>query len=343
MIATLAAGAGVALSASGITSWPDELRGMRPATRAESFSRYIAQELAAPELCQKISWAAREPGGFFIAPSYTRSECYAFIAGRTKSVSPCWHVRRLGAFRPLDEQMSMWACLRYARTGMNAGIAVSSTDLTDSFARMRYNPDSLYLEGVTRPIVLMRDEYLRLGTVPDIVDRVSRLLDASTGVMHRASTDPLDAAYLADVAALVSRDPGRCERIPGDLPLATQHASFHDWCLFTLATNTKDQALCSRLPATPLGPGQSLQSLCQFQTHARYPTNVQYGPEVPDDARARRLIVMLGYSVTRASDLPVERLAAAEGLFLDALEAGNDSVHAAARRRFIARVEQLPD
>jgi hypothetical protein len=316
---------------------------MRPASRAETFSRYIAQELDAPELCKKISWAAREPGGFFIAPSYTRSQCYAFIAGRTKNVSLCWHVRRLGAFRPLDEQMSMWACLRDARGGMNAGIAVSSMDLVDFFARMRYNPDSLHLEGVTPPIVLMRDEYLRLETVPDIVDRVSHLLDSSTSVMRRASTDRLDAAYLADVAALVSRDPGWCERIPSDLPLAMQRASFHDWCLFTLATNTKDSTLCRRLPATSTGPGQSLQLLCQFQTHPRHPTNVQYGPEVPDDVRARRLIVMLGYSVIRASDLPVERLAAAEGLFLQALEAGNDSVHAAARRRFITRVEQLPN
>lgn len=342
VVAPLAVGAGVALWASGITSWLDELRGMRPATRAESFSRYVAQELAAPELCQKISWAAEEPGGFFIATSYVRSQCYAFIAGRTRNVSLCWRVRRLGVLRPLDEQMSKWACLRDALRGMNAGIAVSSTDLTDFFARMRYDPDSLHLEGVTPPIVAVRDEYLRLEAAPDIVDRVSHLLGSSS-VMPRASTDRLDTAYLADVAALVSRDPDWCERIPRDLPLATQRAGFHDWCLFTLATNTKDETLCSRLPATPPGPGQSLQSLCQFQARPRHPTNVQYGPEVPDDARARRLIVMLGYSITRASDLPVERLAAAEGVFLEALEAGKDSVHAAARRRFIARVEQLPD
>jgi hypothetical protein len=162
VIALLFAAAGVAAWASGVRSRPDELRGMRPATRGEEFYRYIAQELAAPELCRKISWAARVPGGFFTAPSYVRSECYAFIAGRTKSASPCWGVRRLGAFRPLDKQTSMWTCLREARQGKNAGMAVSSADLTDFFARMQYNPDSLHLEGVTPPNVVIRDEYLRL-------------------------------------------------------------------------------------------------------------------------------------------------------------------------------------
>ena len=92
---------------SGISSWPDQLRGMRPVNQQDEIYRYVAQELAEPGLCELIPWAAESPGGFFIAASYERSECYAFIAGKTKNPWPCWKVRRLGVFRLLSHQTSM--------------------------------------------------------------------------------------------------------------------------------------------------------------------------------------------------------------------------------------------
>ena len=73
-----------AASLSGITSWPDQLRGMRPVNEQDELFRYVAQELAEPSICGKISWSAKIDGGFFMAPSYERSECYATIAGRTR-------------------------------------------------------------------------------------------------------------------------------------------------------------------------------------------------------------------------------------------------------------------
>jgi len=81
----LALGAFVALS--GVRSWSDQWRGMRSDNRNEEFYRYIAQELAEPALCKRISWSAMVVGGFFIAPSYTRSACYDFIAGRGRPMS----------------------------------------------------------------------------------------------------------------------------------------------------------------------------------------------------------------------------------------------------------------
>ena len=83
---------------SGIQSWPDQLHGMRLVNQQDELYRYVAQELAEPALCDEIPWSAESPGGFFIAPSYERSNCYAFIAGRTKNLGLCWKVKRLGGF-----------------------------------------------------------------------------------------------------------------------------------------------------------------------------------------------------------------------------------------------------
>lgn len=81
---------------SGIRSWPDQGRGMRAGNKADEFYRYVAQQLNEAVLCDKIPWSVESLGGFFREPSYERSECYDFIAGRTKNPWLCWKVKRLG-------------------------------------------------------------------------------------------------------------------------------------------------------------------------------------------------------------------------------------------------------
>lgn len=74
---------------SGISSWPDQVRGMRPVNQEDELYRYVAQALAEAGLGELIPWSAGPPGGFFLAPSYERSNCYAFIAGRTRDSALC--------------------------------------------------------------------------------------------------------------------------------------------------------------------------------------------------------------------------------------------------------------
>jgi hypothetical protein len=142
---------------SGIQSWPDQIRGMRAGNENESFYSYVAQQLAEPAICDKVSWSAMLPGGFFLSPSYERSQCYDFIAGRTRNPWLCWSVRRLGAFSFLSEQTSTWTCLKHALQGWNAGTAISSVELVEFFGEMGYDPDTLHLEGITRPVVSIED------------------------------------------------------------------------------------------------------------------------------------------------------------------------------------------
>lgn len=320
---------------SGITSWPDQLRGMRRVNQQDELYRYVAQELAEPSLCDEIPWSAESPGGFFIAPSYERSNCYAFIASRTKNLGLCWKVRRLGAFRLLSEQTSMWSCLAAARHGMNAGVGVAPEKLVDFFTRLGYDPDTLHLEGITPPVVSLTDLYRQLPSRPDIVMRIEEAIGASG--------DSTNAAYLADIAALVTKKADWCSRIPEDLPLAHQKAGFHDWCLFTLASNTRNVELCSLIPiqAHERDPRLSLKATCAFQARSPYPSG-RYGPEVPDtDDRTRALITMLHYEIPRAKDLPTGTIYAAYERFLQELNRGADPQHTAARQRFIARVRAL--
>jgi hypothetical protein len=55
------------------------------------------------------------------------------------------------------------------------------------------------------------------------------------------------------------------------------------------------------------------------------------------------LITRLNYEIPHAKDLPVERIYAAYDRFLGELKNGTDPRHAAARLRFINRVQRLPD
>ena len=320
---------------SGITSWPDQLRGMRRVNQQDELYRYVAQELAEPGLCNEIPWSAESPGGFFIAASYERSNCYAFIAGRTKNPWLCWKVKRLGAFQLLSQQTSMWSCFADARRGMNAGIAVSPENLVGFFTRLGYDPDTLHLEGITPPVVSIKDFYRQLPSQPDILKRIEKAIGASG--------DSVDAAYLAEIAALVSEKPEWCARIPEDLPLAGQKAGFRDWCLLALATNTRNPELCRLIPirAHEKDPRLSLKATCAFQAGSPHPGG-RYGPEVPDtDDRTRALITLLHYEIPRAKDLPLENIRAAYARFLDELNRGSDPRQAAARQRFIARVRAL--
>ena len=92
---------------AGIRSLPDEMGGSRRPNNNDQFFRYIAQELAEPALCRKIPWAVESPGGWFISPSYERSECYQTIASNTKNPWLCMRVKRFGAVSFLSEQTSM--------------------------------------------------------------------------------------------------------------------------------------------------------------------------------------------------------------------------------------------
>lgn len=333
----------VLLSASGITSWPDELRGMRPASEQDEFFRYIAQELAEPSLCAKIPWASRLPGGFFIAPSYERSACYDFIAGRTRNPWPCLKVRRLGGVSLLGEQTSMWSCLRDAWRGMNAGIGVSPATLAAYFSKMGYDADTLHLEGITPPVINLREVYRQFANQPDLVPRIVEAT-APSRAPNLASSDPASFAYLTDMAALVSKDAKWCARIPAEMELATQKARFRDWCFFTLASNTRDISLCRRIPIRPdqTDPRLSLQSNCDRQVNTSYSVG-RYGPEVPaDDDRIRTVMSLLQYAIPRGGDMPAEAIYAAYMRFLEELNRNTDARHAEARRRFISRVRQLP-
>jgi hypothetical protein len=329
----------VAIWASGIMSWPDELKGLRPATQQDELYRYLAQELAEPSLCEKIPWDATVPGGFFTAPSYERSECYAFIAGRTRNPWPCLKVRRLRALSLLSIQTSSWSCLRDAREGRDRGIAVSSESLVAFLVKLGYAPDTLDREGITPPVVNLREVYMQLPSRPDVVSRIRGAIGISTAASGFEGVDETSASYLAEMAALVTKNSDWCRRIPEEVHLASEKTRFRDWCFFTLANNTKNDDLCHYIPIPQNGsdPRLSLEANCYRQADSPYPTGT-YSPEVPDDERIRSLMGVLHYPLPTAKDLPAERIYAAYGRFLAELNRQNDARHVAARQRFLKTV-----
>jgi hypothetical protein len=343
---------------AGVTTWIDQWRGMREGNEYEAFFGYMARQLKEPSICDKISWAARISGGFFISPSYERSECYQTVAANTRNAWPCWKVRRLGAQSLLYDQVSMWSCLHNAAKGSYGGTAISGESLVRFFRMMGYDPDELHADGVTRPIVDVRDIYRQLPQEPDLLARIEASLQA-LGRKNAGAHEAEDAAYLAQMAALVSKDGEWCQRIPDDLSLAG-HQHFRDWCMYMLATNIRDGDLCKRIPIRPdpiaragePPPAYSRETTVQMSLHGQcawhvtssIPDNTRYGPELPaDDEQTRRLIGILGYPIPRASTLPAQRLEDAYYLFLTVLTGADAPRYALARQRLIERVKALPD
>lgn len=354
---------------AGFRSWPDELAGMRPPNKNDEFFRYIAQQLAEPALCRKIPTTVASPGGWFASPSYERSECYETLAGNTRNPWLCLRVRRLGAVSFINDQTSMWSCLKRASQGFPSGMGISQADLAGFFTRMGYDPDTLQLEGITPPIVSVKDLYRGLtnryglairsqsaggpqmviepGSV-DQADLVKRI-DSAIGPPGKQTGERRDvenAAYLADMAAIVSKDSKWCTQIPANLPLTSERAGFRNWCLYTLAVEARDAQLCRQIAPAADGSDSrfSLQANCERQVNSTLPATTHYQPEVPpDDERTRVLLTQLHVGIPRAGELPPERREEAYALFLDQLSHRTDSAHAAARQRFLERVENLSE
>jgi hypothetical protein len=336
------------VSISGIRSWPDQRKGMRPGNRSEEFYRYMAQELAEPRLCDKISWSALLPGGFFAKESYVRSACYDFIAGRTRNPWLCWNVKRYGPYSLIDDQESVWTCLGHAIRGWDSGTALSTGSLVHFLAEMGYDPDTLHLEGITTPVVSVKEVYMQLRMRPDIMTQIQKATATSDKVSNQTAADIEDAAYLDQFAAFLSKDSRWCFRIPPDSYISGQPRRFRDWCLYTLAADTRNIELCRLIPLPLDGTGArtSLQTECAFQVNSPYWRNPGYIQDVPvDSEQTRRLIAKLNYQIPRAKDLPADQIEYAYGRFLDELENPHpaDAAHAAARKRLIDHIMQLPN
>ena len=77
------------------------------------------------------------------------------------------------------------------------------------FTRLGYDADILHLEGITPPLVSVQDFFRQLRVNP-----ISSCIEKSIGAPRRpksfAHDDATNAAYLADIAALVTETPGWC-------------------------------------------------------------------------------------------------------------------------------------
>src|SRR5260370_29415852 len=217
---------------------------MRAANKTEEFYRYVGQELAEPSLCRKIPWSVVSPGGFFISPAYDRSECYDFIDGRTKNPWLCWKVKRLGAFSLLSTQTSMWSCLDHAVHGWNAGIGIAQADLVQFFAKIGYDPNTIHLEGITPPVVRLKDSYRQLLTESHLTNRIDKASIPFVKASNLSANDIINYSYLFDAAALLNKNTRWGLRIPEGVPVASEPWKFRDWCVFTLAANSKNAELC---------------------------------------------------------------------------------------------------
>ncbi len=353
----------------GARSWPDRIVGLHLPDQYEEFMRYAAQETNAASLCEKIPWSVYLPAGWDAAASYQRSDCYETIAGDTKDPWLCLYVKRLGSPAIFRAQTSMWSCLGRARRNEHSGMAVRDGTLLHYFAQMGYRPDTVQDEGVIGPLIRVKDLYRGLsdryglqigrnasgnatvvvsGTLSKdaLMERIEHVIGARDGTLPAAGVSREDAAYLADLAAMTRLDARWCERIPAELPLAGEPEGFRSVCLYQVAVETKDEALCDRIPV-PTGmrvPQASRQATCRFEIESKAPRTTHYAAAVPQsEDDVARLLQLLKVEIPTAQSLPESEIARNYWQFLFDLGYARTAQEAAARQRFIARAESLKD
>jgi hypothetical protein len=353
----------VALAALAYSPAPDFAKMHRPNPH-ETFYQYVAFEFDAPALCDKLSPSALIPGGFFIAPSYARSDCYDTIARRYDRPALCWRARRLGSFAPLEEQTSIatcfWDVFQRAPDRSISTYMPGRNDVVTIFAEMGYRPEELYREGVTPPLLNLPDAYRRLAAQPDLVQRIDRITSASLPPASPAPPAPLtdvgpspasptestpltstERMYLFELAAHVSGDVSWCTRIPADLrspgtPRNTRGPSLfeRDRCILEIATNTRTPASCQLIPVRPddwPGP-MSRRSVCEQQA-ARPPDKYHYGAIPPQtDAQTRQLITLLGYPLPGVHDVSANEIESGYYYFIWQLARGEPITNTRASR-----------
>jgi hypothetical protein len=327
---------------------------MRPPNSHETFYQYVAFELDAPALCEKLSPSSLIPGGIFIAQSYARSDCYAKIALRYDRPSLCWDARRLGLPAILSEQISPLRCLlNVMRRAPDVGISTympAREDLVSIFAEMGYRPEALYHEGITPPLLNIPDAYRRLAGHPDLLPRITALTSAPG-----SSLAPAEQMHLFELAAHVSNDVSWCIRIPADLldPATERKPKVpglfqRDRCILEVASDTRKPDSCKLIPIRADDwPGMmSRRSICEGQA-SRPPDKYHYGaPPPPTDDETRQIITALGYPLPDVRDVSANEIETAYFYFIWQMSAtdknaNNNPATGAARAKFLARVAGL--
>src|SRR5208337_1433893 len=114
--------------------------------------------------------------------------------------------------------------------GFNSGMAISQADLVVFFNHMGYDPDTIQLEGITPPLVQVKDIYRQLpdryglairsaaaggphevlepGIVnqAELVKRIEGVIGGPDAPLSAHAGDVVNAAYLADLAAMAGKD-----------------------------------------------------------------------------------------------------------------------------------------
>ena len=226
----------------------------RPANDHEQFYHYVAYEFNEPDLCEKIS-----PRAFLTNENERyRAECYYDVAthyGRKDLCAKVTPIYRNDSIWTGPVDLSPRGCeKRIAKGKDNVAYALSDQQKIALFSEMGYKPETLYLEGVTPQIgrIDLAGAYSMLGKKDDIMERIKKVVGESGAAVPVEQTE-----FLYDLAAHVSNDVSWCMRIREDIPSpASKYTSagqdhFRDTCIYQIASNTQDKALCDMIPDRP--------------------------------------------------------------------------------------------
>jgi len=344
---------------------------LRAPNSYEVFYQYVALNANASELCEKISPRTFLPGTMmFGAPTLVRSECYYKIATRYGRKELCNKITPIRT-AAVEEVRTPASCRdEITKRPQNHGFMTyspSADEMQQFFLKMGYQPETLHLEGLTRPLLNFKDAYAGLAKKPDLIERIKKIANPDKLSSEKVNITTEQLEYLYDMAAHVNNDIFWCKMIRDEAPHPSYDGPtsfFRDTCIFEVADNTNNSSLCADIPDRPeylkgitddiperqkyfLMEAQSKQRNCyrQIAAELKLPNNLYYGYIVPvDDQIIIAIFGLLNYPLPTIKDVAEYEIPERYWDFIYAMgdekELANKET---VRKKFLKRVSALPN
>ena len=289
-------------------------KSLRSPTQKEKYYGMVATDFNVPEYCYQISphalygTAGFSPAGHQI--SLFRSECFYAVATGLKDPNLCKEVKPISTDVLDGSKVSEESC----REGINKGnhnyanFDLIGEELTSLLNQMGYTEKVLYEDKYyeNASFTPIYDFYQRIKDNPDFLKKISNLPNyAEQFDNNKIRTANTDEAII-EIVAIDNSQPMLCEKISPNAiyqsKVLNQTHPVRDNCLVSIAFNTQNVALCSKLSKDPTnnqyqyydGTKACEDNIAAIKKNGNQ--GLSYGPIMPNLDDLESALNKLGYS-----------------------------------------------
>jgi hypothetical protein len=284
---------------------------MHPASARDDFFYVVAWNFQYPEVCQKIDSQAigRDDQSSPGEPTYMQSDCYRNVAAMAHDPSLCEHARVASLESLIGSPFAKAKC-RKQRFTTGTALPADGTSFIEIMRNIGYGDAVLsqYLYALSRANSIVHASYRALLDDPAFLARV-QAAPSYDEPPSLANIRPANSAeYLYQMVAIDANTLALCRKVSPNAAFQWPHGrdeSLRLRCYWDIAINTRDMALCRRLPllaSSPIGDlGTDRESCARMIEVILGPgSNTKIYPEgpvdFPDETLFSESLQQIGYT-----------------------------------------------